>query len=154
MQGLQLSRLRLRGSMTAAELLLASKKIRSTPLRRAILEVLLEAGMPLSWKEAFFRLSRRTGADKVSLYRNLTLFESKGLIHKILGSDGAWRYCARQAEENRCPGNHAHFICLGCGRMVCLEDQPIPTVTLPEGFTVEGKQLLAYGRCSSCAVQG
>ncbi len=140
--------------MTGAGSPLASREIRPTPLRRAILEVLLEAGMPLSWKEAFVRLRRKTEADKVSLYRNLDLFERKGLVHKILGSDGAWRYCARQADENRCPGNHAHFLCLGCGKMVCLEDQPIPTVILPDGFTVEGKQLLAYGRCASCTPQG
>ncbi len=140
--------------MTKAGDLLSSLDIRPTPLRRAILEVLLEAGMPLSWKDTFVRLRKRTKADKVSLYRNLALFERSGLVHKILGSDGAWRYCARQAEENRCPGNHAHFLCLSCGRMICLEDQPIPTVMLPEGFTVEGKQLLAYGCCSTCAPQG
>ena len=140
--------------MTDAGDLLSSLDIRPTPLRRAILEVLLEAGMPLSWKDTFARLRRRTEADKVSLYRNLALFERRGLVHKILGSDGAWRYCARPGEGTRCPGNHAHFFCLSCGRMICLEDQPIPTVTLPEGFTVEGKQLLAYGRCSGCPPQG
>lgn len=140
--------------MTEAGDILASRDIRPTPLRRAILEVLLEAGIPLSWKDTFVRLCRRTKADKVSLYRNLALFERNGVVHKILGNDGAWRYCARQGEENRCPGNHAHFLCLSCGRMICLEDQPIPTVTLPEGFIVEGKQLLAYGRCSACPPQG
>ena len=140
--------------MTEAGDILASRDIRPTPLRRAILEVLLEAGMPLSWKDTIARLRRRTKADKVSLYRNLALFERNGVVHKILGNDGAWRYCARQGEENRCPGNHAHFLCLSCGRMICLEDQPIPTVTLPEGFIVEGKQLLAYGRCSACPPQG
>lgn len=140
--------------MTGAEDLLLSRDIRPTPLRRAILEVLLGAGLPLSWRDTFSRLRRRTEADKVSLYRNLDLFERKGIVHKVLGSDGAWRYCALQGEENRCPGNHAHFLCLCCGRMICLEDQPIPTVTLPKGFTVEGKQLLAYGRCSDCPPQG
>lgn len=140
--------------MTEAGELLASRGIRSTPLRRAILGVLLEAATPLSWKDTFIRLRRRAKADKVSLYRNLALFERSGLVHKVLGNDGAWRYCARQGETNRCPGNHAHFLCLSCGRMICLEDQPLPTVTLPEGFIVEGKQLLAYGRCSDCPPQG
>jgi len=136
--------------MKNPEGLLRERGIRPTELRKTVLLILFGAGRPLSWKDTFARFTE-TRVNKVSLYRTLTLLEEKGLVHKILGTDGAWQYCAHPPEGNRCPGNHPHFLCLACGRMICLDAQALPTVQVPEGCTVEGKQLLAYGRCPSCS---
>lgn len=136
--------------MSTLDKLFTERGIRPTPLRREVMALLYEADRPLTWKEAFACLSS-SGVNKVSLYRTLSLLEKNGLVHKVLGADGAWHYCAHPLERPGCPGNHAHFLCLQCGRMTCLVVQAIPTVDLPEGYTVEGKQLLAYGRCPSCS---
>ena len=130
--------------------LLRAQGVRPTPLRKEALALLFEAGAPLSLKALSDRFQGKQ-PDRVSLHRTLVLLELKGLVHKVFGADGAWRYCAHPAEANGCPGNHAHFLCLSCGRMLCLQDQPIPLLTLPEGYVVEGKQLLAYGFCMQCA---
>ncbi|MDD3514477.1 MAG: Fur family transcriptional regulator [Aminobacteriaceae bacterium] len=150
MQGVQLSLLRFRRQMKNPEDLLRERGIRPTELRKEVLRILFGAGRPLSWKDTFTRFTEKR-VNKVSLYRTLSLLEEKGLVHKILGTDGAWHYCAHLVEGKKCPGNHPHFLCLACGRMFCLEDQPLPTVQVPEGCVVEGKQLLAYGRCPSCS---
>ncbi len=132
------------------EALLRSRGVRPTLLRRETLALLLEAGSPLSLKALSGRFTGKQ-PDRVSLYRTLNLLESCGLVHKALGADGAWRYCAHSSEGEGCPGNHAHFLCLKCGEMICLKDQPIPNLELPEGFVVHGKQLVAYGLCLRCA---
>lgn len=152
MQGVQLSRLRFRGTMRMRnpEDFLRDKGIRPTELRKEVLRILFEAGRPLSWKDTFTRFTEKR-VNKVSLYRTLSLLEEKGLVHRILGTDGAWHYCAHIIEGKKCPGNHPHFLCLACGRMICLNDQALPTVQVPEGCVVEGKQLLAYGHCPSCS---
>jgi Fur family ferric uptake transcriptional regulator/Fur family zinc uptake transcriptional regulator len=35
--------------------------------------------------------------------------------------------------------------------MMCLTDQELPRIQTPEGYTVRGKQLVAYGKCPECA---
>ncbi len=150
MPKLQLPYLRLRVEVMEPAALLRAQGVRPTPLRKEALALLYEAGTPLSLKGLSDRF-RGKQPDRVSLHRTLVLLELKGLVHKVFGADGAWHYCAHPAESNGCPGNHAHFLCLSCGKMVCLQDQPIPLLMLPEGYVVEGKQLLAYGLCSECA---
>ena len=105
MQGVQLSRLCLRGPMRSPEDLLREKGIRPTELRKEVLRILFGEGRPLSWKDTFTRFTGKR-VNKVSLYRTLSLLEEKGLVHKVLGTDGAWHYCAHLPEGNRCPGNH------------------------------------------------
>ena len=129
--------------------LLRSKGVRPTLLRRETLALLLEAGSPLSLKALSERFTGKQPTE--SRCWTLNLLESCGLVHKALGADGAWRYCAHSSEGEGCPGNHAHFLCLKCGEMICLKDQPIPNLELPEGFVVHGKQLVAYGLCLRCA---
>ncbi|MDI9370256.1 MAG: Fur family transcriptional regulator [Synergistota bacterium] len=153
MPRLQLPDVRVRVEMMDPSAILRSNEIRPTPLRKKTLALLLEAGEPLSLKTLFERFSVKQ-PDRVSLYRTLDLLERKGIVHKVLGADGAWRYCAHSPEEEGCPGNHAHFLCLECGRMICLPEQPIPMVELPGGYVVQGKQLLAYGLCAKCARGG
>lgn len=146
----QLSRVRLRREVMEPAALLRTRGVRPTPLRKEALALLFAAGVPLSLKTLSERFQGKP-PDRVSLYRTLTLLELKGIVHKVLGADGAWRYCAHPPEESGCPGNHAHFLCLECGAMICLQDQPLPVLTLPDGCVVEGKQLLAYGLCRECA---
>ena len=130
--------------------LLKLNGVRPTPLRKETLSLLLEAAEPLALKDLSEHFTGKR-PDRVSLYRTLSLLEQKGIVHKVMGADGAWRYCAHSPEDEGCPGNHAHFLCLACGRMICLPEQHIPLIDLPGGYVVEGKQLMAYGRCCECA---
>ena len=150
MPELQLSDLRLCVEIMESTALLLEHGVRATPLRKTTLSLLFEAGTPLSLKTLSDRFPGKQ-PDRVSLYRTLSLLELKGIIHKVLGADSVWRYCAHRPGKAGCPGNHAHFVCLACGEMLCLQDQPIPVLHLPEGYTIKGKQLLAYGLCPRCS---
>ena len=124
--------------------------LREKDLRAAILGTLLEAGRPVSHNELMAD-ARLGDADRVTVYRNLTILKDADLVHTVQGTDGVWRFCAHDTNIKGCPGGHAHLYCTECKRMICLKDQRIPVVEVPEGFRVEGKQLVVYGICSDCA---
>jgi len=92
--------------------------------------------------------------DDITLYRTLAALVEAGLAHRVLGTDGVWRYGAPPGGHPGCPGNHAHFFCSACRAMACLPDQPIPRITLPPGAAVDGRHLLVFGRCAPCVAAG
>lgn len=134
--------------MTDYNKALESAGLRPTAAREAILEALYRIGRPASHGEVAKALEGQL--DRVTIYRNLYLLEEAGLAHRVQGVDGKWRFCAHDPNIAGCPGNHPHFLCLRCGKMICLLGQTIPYVEVPEGVKVEGKQLVVYGLCPDC----
>ncbi len=128
--------------------ILASHDIRLTSLRLELLRILYSTDKPLSHGELMELLGNEW--DRITLYRNLALLEERRVIHKIQGTDGSWRFRAHPLNTPGCPGDHPHFCCLECGSMECLLGQSMPRVDVPEGCSVEGKQLLVYGICKAC----
>lgn len=83
-----------------------------------------------------------------TVYRNLTLFKSQGIIASLGTVDGVERF-----DGNTAP--HVHFVCRGCGRIDDLEDMAVPNSLLSQaengtGRRVEGYQLSFFGRCCAC----
>lgn len=135
----------------------AGQKLRAVGLRRTharqiVLDVLCSAGRPLSHQEIAGQ--PETGfLDRVTLYRTLTTLQKVGLLHRVQGVDGIWRFGADRRGAAKCPGNHIHFLCVECNQMSCLPEQPLPWITAPEGAQIHGKQLVVYGLCPECAAQ-
>lgn len=83
-----------------------------------------------------------------TVYRNLALFKSQGLIQSVGSVNGAERFDAVTIP-------HVHFLCTGCGEVMDL-----PKVNLPldlekkaedvSGCHVESCQLTFTGLCKSC----
>ena len=130
--------------------ILKAARLKVTHLRLAVLDYLIATGVPVSHADI---QAYMPDIDRVTLYRTLASFVEANIVHQVQGLDGAWRFCAHDMENEGCPGGHPHFLCLQCGKMFCLSDQKIPRVEVPEGMTVEGKQLVIYGSCSECAPQ-
>jgi Fur family ferric uptake transcriptional regulator len=127
--------------------------LRVTPVRREVLAALTRVGYPLAQAE-LAALRGLKSFDRVTLYRTLSRLKEAGLVHAVQGMDGAWRFCAHPVLDAGCPGNHPHFLCLGCGRMRCLTGQKLPHVRVPPDVEVQGKQLVVYGLCSGCGAAG
>lgn len=123
--------------------------LRRTPARVAILTRITVLARPLSHAELLAEPDLQE-LDDITLYRTLNTLVDARLVHRVHGIDGVWRYCAQPLDARGCPGNHAHFLCTSCGRMTCLNDQPMPRVNAPEGASVEGRHLVAWGRCTAC----
>jgi Fur family ferric uptake transcriptional regulator len=132
----------------AAPQLLSSAGLRHTRARTVVLELLTQADRPLSHRE-IARSPEACRLDRVTLYRTLKTLEQAGLLHRVQGIDGVWRFRGHRAHSGKC-GNHIHFLCLECQQMSCLPEQPLPWVEEPAGGEVFGKQLVVYGRCARC----
>ncbi len=90
--------------------------------------------------------------DRVTLYRILSAFEEKGIIHKVFDLNGTANYamCSSNCGENHHHDEHLHFNCTNCKNVYCLDDLNLPPINLPSGFKPEGFTLYATGLCPKC----
>ncbi|HEX5365707.1 MAG TPA: Fur family transcriptional regulator [Acidimicrobiales bacterium] len=131
---------------------LASRGRRYTTARRAIVEVLAAAGAPLS----IAGLRRQDGSLALSsAYRNLSVLERSGVVHRVVGADDLARY--ELAEE--LTGHHHHLICTTCGDVrdftVSPElegdlDRALARIARAHGFVVDHHRLDLVGTCPGC----
>jgi Fur family ferric uptake transcriptional regulator len=91
--------------------------------------------------------------DRVTLYRILSTFEEKGIIHKVFDLNGTANYalCSSACEEHHHHDEHLHFNCVSCNNIYCLNDLELPHIVLPAGFKLTGLNLNATGLCPKCS---
>jgi len=91
--------------------------------------------------------------DRVTLYRILSAFEEKGIIHKVFDLHGTANYalCNSNCEENHHHDEHLHFNCTNCNNVFCLDDLNLPQINLPPGFKCDGFAMYANGLCPKCS---
>ena len=92
--------------------------------------------------------------DQSSLFRTLTLFAEKQLLHLIDDGSGMQKYCVCHCmHENRTEPHHrghVHLTCIKCHETICLEDVPIPSVPLPSNYEVRETEYIVKGVCPKC----
>ena len=135
------------------EELLQHHNLRKTNGRLSVLRSFVESGKALSHSELQGLISKKI--DRVTLYRILESFESRGILHKVPDDQVSLKYalCDHPAHymDHTHTDNHAHFKCETCGDTLCLEDAVIPEITVPKGFQVKEKFMLLGGLCEHCA---
>jgi Fe2+ or Zn2+ uptake regulation protein len=92
---------------------------RYTGGRRALMTALLGAGRPLTIAELLRDVDGDGAWSQSSLYRNLGVLESCGIVVRLPSSDGVARFEVTE-ELSR---HHHHLVCSGCGR---LDDVDLP----------------------------
>jgi Fe2+ or Zn2+ uptake regulation protein len=125
---------------------------RYTSGRRRLVEVLVDAGRPLTAAEVLVE-----GAlAQSSAYRNLAVLEAAGVVHRVAGSDEFARF---ELAEDLTAHHHHHLICTACGTVA---DFTVPDqledavdalareVAATAGFRAELHRLDLYGRCAAC----
>ena len=92
-----------------------------------------------------------TGFDRVTIYRTLEVFVEKGIIHIIPSKDTIIRYSLVRTVNNvDCYKNHLHFLCDNCGKTICLDMMPVPSIALPAGFSGKETEVIIKGTCKDC----
>jgi Fur family transcriptional regulator, ferric uptake regulator len=136
---------------TAAERLRADDQ-RYTAGRRALVEVLVTSGRPLTIAEL---LDRDDELAQSSAYRNLTVLEQAGVVHRVVGADEFARF--ELAED--LAGHHHHLICSACGSVADFTISPaleanlataFRSVTRSTGFQADHHRLDLVGVCADC----
>ncbi|MEX8546139.1 MAG: Fur family transcriptional regulator [Mucilaginibacter sp.] len=132
--------------------LLQKHQLKKTAPRISVLSVLKSREMATSQPELEEIIGKQV--DRVTLYRILSTFEEKGIIHKVLGLDGTANYafCSASCTEHEHHDEHVHFNCTVCKHIFCLPDSQIPVVNLPKGFKVNSLNISALGICDKCTL--
>ena len=145
---------------TDAELhLLAARRLRAAGMRysksrKAIVEVLANAGRPLTLDEVLLFKSDSNLAQS-SVYRNSTELVEAGVIKCLASGKDHNRF----ELDDSIIGHHHHFVCSDCGD---IEDfhvsEPLEKEILAleaelinKGLSVQGHTLDIQGRCKQCS---
>lgn len=128
-----------------AEKLCKSRGLSLTPMRRRVLELLLDAGGPVKAYDLLAGLKPGGGAQPPTVYRALDFLTAAGLAHKVEALN-AYMACVHGEES----GGAELFICEACG---AVEERHIHAAPddVPGGFTVDRSVIEHYGRCAACA---
>ena len=125
------------------------KKLRLSHPRLLIYQELSDTKTPMSPQELYqILLKKQKRIGLTSIYRSLDLFESMGMVFKIInGSSMKYKLC--EIEDH-----HHHIICKACGNVVELNFCDISDwskkVTESTGYQVIDHQLNFYGFCKAC----
>ena len=123
-------------------------RTRETRQRRTVYDAVKQSHRHPTADWIFDRV--RSQIPKISLgtvYRNLTVLKTEGMIREILGNDRRAHYEARMEP-------HAHFICTSCGEIADIEEvPPIEWRTLRDlvGYRVDEQRVEFLGLCPGCA---
>lgn len=90
--------------------------------------------------------------DRVSVYRNIELFEKLGIVHRIYVG---WKYKLELSDQFM--KHHHHLTCLKCEKIIDIEDEKHITQFIQEvagkfGFEPRHHQFEIDGYCSECKV--
>jgi Fur family transcriptional regulator, ferric uptake regulator len=152
------------------ENLLHENQLRITRCRTDILLFFLQSSFALSAKDLENKFPQY---DRVTVYRTLNSFIDKHMIHPIPSDGGAALYGLSdtirkgfalpsqqqksiteppERSEHELPHDeHIHFSCHACGRTLCLPEQSIPKVKLPQGYQIKEVEMVVKGYCKSCS---
>lgn len=119
---------------------------RQTRQRTVIQDVIHQAGVPLSPKEILSKAqSEIEGLGLATVYRTLKLLTDAGQVVAVEIPGDSPRF------EATGKGHHHHFYCRGCDRVFEVLNCPGDFASLaPPGFTLDGHELVLFGRCKEC----
>lgn len=137
--------------MADVKRILQSHALRHTTSRAEILEIFVQENRALSQREVESAMSQ--DCDRVTIYRTLSSFLDKGLLHKVLDDSGATKFAlcpSTCAEHEAHQHDHVHFKCIRCGNTICVEEVHVHPPRLPAGFLVQEVNVLMQGVCPDC----
>lgn len=131
------------------EEILSEAGVRITAVRLLVLRTITERmhGGAFSLQDI---MAEMVTADNSSVFRTLSLFAERRLLHTIDDGSGMQKYCLCTCPNHDHKHGHVHFTCTVCQRTICLMDVPIPHVALPEGFEVRDSEFIIKGICPKC----
>ncbi|TAF44521.1 MAG: transcriptional repressor [Sphingobacteriales bacterium] len=130
--------------------LLVKHNLKITTPRLSVLAVLTTREMATSQPDLEQLLGSKI--DRVTLYRTLSTFEKKGILHKVMGANGTLNYalCSGACTQHNHHDKHVHFNCTLCLNVYCLDKLQIPQLQIPDGFTTKKIDLMVSGVCHKC----
>ena len=137
-------------ALAAAVKICDQRRIRLTPLRRRVLELVWSGHTPVGAYDILKHLSQEhDGAAPPTVYRALDFLLDQGLVHRI-ESLNAYVGCANPGRDHV----GQFLICDDCGSAAELRshdiDKAIARGATKHGFLVQRSTVEAHGLCPSC----
>lgn len=139
-----------RRALTRADRICADRKLRLTPLRRRVLELIWSRHAPIGAYDILASLKPSDGAvEPPTVYRALKFLQSAGLVHRV-DSLNAFIGCDSSHDD------HAAqlLVCRNCNRVVEVDDPGISRVLVEKanalGFTTDAQDVEIKGLCNTC----
>jgi Fur family ferric uptake transcriptional regulator len=133
-----------------AEEMIRSTGERVTSGRVEVLSMLLAEQRAVTHHEIEEHLRGKYKLNRVTLYRVLEWLNENGFVHKLVSDDRVWRFRANTHFSQS--KQHAHFECLRCTRVICLDDIKAGyNLPLPAGYQFQEIELTVKGLCAACA---
>jgi Fur family ferric uptake transcriptional regulator len=134
-----------------ARLLLKQASLRCTAARIAVLQRVADSPRPLSHAEVTTQLSE-FGFDQSTIYRALHELAEQGTLSRLDLGDDVKRFELRREEAAQEAGEHPHFLCVDCGKIVCLPTEAfkIDRGQFPSKTVAAITQVVVRGHCDAC----
>jgi Fe2+ or Zn2+ uptake regulation protein len=125
---------------------------RYTSGRRAIVDLLIHAGHPVSISDI---AEKRPDVPRSSAYRHLVDLQQAGVVRRIAANDEFARFeLAEDLTEH-----HHHLLCINCGKVIDVTPTPsfersvtkaLTDLADAEGFEPQSHRLDVLGMCADC----
>lgn len=134
-----------------ARLLLKQASLRCTAARIAALQRVADSPRPLSHAEVTAQLAE-FGFDQSTIYRALHELAEQAILSRLDLGDDVKRFELRRDEAAEPAGEHPHFLCVDCGKIVCLPTQAfkIDRGQFPSKTVAAITQVVVRGHCEAC----
>lgn len=131
------------------EEILKNHGLRVTQTRLDILSLFINEEAAISNQDIESLL---VGIDRITLYRTLKSFESKGIIHKAVDGTEIPKYavCVENCTADNHHHHNIHFHCEKCENTFCVENIHIPNIQSPQGYEVYSTEVILNGICINC----
>lgn len=141
-------------ALARAEAIAKTRGVRLTPVRRRVLEILLEEHRAMGAYDVLNRLAAEGyGNQPPVAYRALDFLEEQGFAHRVRRLN-AFAACMHPGEAH----SPAFLICRVCDKLAEAPAAPIrmalEAAGAEIGFTVEGSSVEALGLCPDCREAG
>lgn len=137
-------------ALERAEAVCSERKLRLTPLRRSVLELVWGGHEPVGAYELLASLAAQgRSASPPTVYRALDFLMEAGLVHR-LDSLNAYVGCETPGERHQ----SAFLICRGCRNVteigMASVQREIELAAAESGFKTENHMLEVQGLCQAC----
>lgn len=127
---------------------LRTHNLKRTACREGILSAMLDSGQALSESEVRTELS--DNFDRTTFYRSFKTLLEKNIIHKIVVDNQVVKYALDNSITHK--NKHAHFYCLECDSVFCLDTIQITDPEVPQGFEIRETEIIIKGLCRECKI--
>ncbi|MFY0636742.1 transcriptional repressor [Maricaulis maris] len=132
-------------ALAAAEIHCVERGEKLTPVRKRVLELVLEADGPVKAYDLLEALKPGPGSAKPpTVYRALDFLMTAGLVHKVEALN-AFVGCSHAHDD----GGAELFICSTCGSVEERHGAPEP-INAPAGFMIQRSVVEHFGQCANC----